>query len=187
MAGVTEAEFDWPRLLAAGRPLALEAWYATPLDAARAAALQELARRGQREALLAGTDGFPWRLAEWVADFWLGHDPALARQSLAATATDRRQQALVELVDGQLRASRHLQGASEALRRGFSLALPLLEARAYFILLRRHELLAELSFQARPAPPATLAELLTEARVIRGLRQGSPPARPPASHDDTLG
>lgn len=162
-------------------------WYAEPLTGGAAALLHDQARRAVQQSLASGSRPLALapRLAELIAGFWLGRAVALDHRSLIATLPPESQ-ALVELVYGQLLISRKLAGALEHLHRGFMLAVPQLEPGEYFTLLRRHELLRALPLHTTASAALTLADLLTEARVIRrfqphGRRRTAHP------HDDTLG
>lgn len=160
-------------------------WYATPLPRARAAELQAQARRAVQRALATAGDAELPRLAQLIADYWLGHAVELDYRSLAATLPPERR-ALVELIYGQLLVSRKRTGALEHLRRGFALAAAVLAPTDYFALLRRHELLQSLVLSAAGAAPQDLPDLLNEARIVRQFGTGRG-ARPGHKPDDTLG
>lgn len=180
-----EHSVDVSRLLQPDADLPRVAWYAAPLPPEAAADLHAQARQAEQRALTSGSQPLAPRLAELVAGFWLGRAVALDYRSLVATLP-AESQALVELIYGQLLISRKLAGALEHLDRGFVLAVPQLAPGEYFTLLRRHETLRALPLGATASAPQTLADLLTEARVIRRLQ---PAARRPSvhPHDDTLG
>lgn len=179
---------DARQLLLPDASLPRAGWYATPLTPEEAEALHAQARQAVQRSLSIGAPcerPLAPRLAELIAGFWLGRAVALDHRSLIATQPVE-QQALVELVYGQLLISRKLMGALEHLDRGFTLAIPQLAPAEYFALLRRHDLLRALPLRAAASTPQTLPDLLTEARVIRRLqpagRRGT--VHP---HDDTLG
>ncbi len=146
---------------------ALALWYAEPLSPAQAerlAAWAKARRLGlRRPAPLAG-------LGELIARFWLGQPTYTLYERLAQTPQGAHRRALVELVHGQLLMSRRLAGAHHHLHRGFELAYPLLSARDYLHLLRRHEALAPLPLAQTPSPAEGLADLLRVAGVIRRLQ-----------------
>lgn len=152
-------------------PLSLAGWYGAPLGPEEAMHLQRLTNIGLR--LNHGPPRPPHldrALCSMVARFWLGLDVEGDYLSLRKTASSARDQALNELVYGQLLMSQRLIGAHDALEHGFHLAANLLAAKDYFQVLKRHELLAELSLSARGSPPQDLPGLLAEAVVIRRLR-----------------
>ncbi|MDE2089269.1 MAG: hypothetical protein KGJ12_04550, partial [Gammaproteobacteria bacterium] len=98
-----------------------------------------------------------------------------------------RDQALVELVYGQLLMSRKLYGAMEHLTAGFARAANLFAPDEYFSVLKRHALLGHLSLSERPSAPQDLASLLTEAAVIRRLEtRGAGQHRPAATDASDL-
>jgi hypothetical protein len=168
--------------------LALDGWYADPLDAGAARARLEEAARTAQAAYRRGERCFACLLRQMTARFWLGRPVTADYESLRAAAADARERALVELVYGQLLASRRLAGAAAHLEAGFEAGRDLLSAREFFTLMKRHRLLAEIPAHDTPARPETLAALLTEARVIRRLR-GTRRTRPAYRHDrrDTVG
>ncbi len=163
----------------------LGGWYADPCPAE--AARQALAAVEQREQALRrrGRGSFVLRLSAMLAHATLGDDVEAEYERLAALAARRhtRAQALVELVYGQILMSRRRAGAMVHLDRGFALARHLLAPDDYFVVLKRHALLALLPPADLPGAP--LADLLTTARVMArlGIR------REPHPHDpgDTFG
>jgi hypothetical protein len=164
----------------------LVAWYAEPLDAASAAGQLSQAEACQQARLRAGESCFQSRVLALICHDWLGSEPEFPYHSLAALAVERHERALLELVQGQLLASRKRHGAMECLQAGFRLADPHLAPDEYFTLLRRHELLASLPYADHPAPPQGLAALLNEAAVINILRSKDRMIRT-ALHQDTVG
>lgn len=166
-------------------PLPLGAWYADPMSAPQAAALLEQVHRERQRAHQQGRACPNCGLYELIARFWLDRPVTAGYETLRDLGPAPRERALLDLIMGQLRMSRRLRGALELLRQGFFTAAPHLQARDYFELLRRHELLAYLPLSDRPAAPQPLAALLTEAAVIRRLR-GRPPG-PAGRRDDTVG
>lgn len=182
---IPEHSVDVRQLLQPDADLPRVGWYATPLAPEAAMVLHAQARQAAQRALAAGSQPLAPRLAELVAGFWLGRTVTLDYRSLIATRPPESQ-ALVELIYGQLLISRKLADALEHLDRGFMLAVPQLAPGEYFTLLRRHETLRALPLRTTASAPQTLADLLTEARVIRRLQ---PAGRRPTvhPHDDTLG
>ncbi|NIP73549.1 MAG: hypothetical protein GWO16_11185 [Gammaproteobacteria bacterium] len=147
-------------------PLELTAWHAEPMDPARAEV-----RRAEQQAYPRGRDCPRSRLQAMIGRFWLGRSIEPDHATLAQVASDAVTRALADLVYGQLLLSRKLAGAHDHLRAGFAAATPHLSAAGYFVLLRRHELLASIPLTEQPSPALGLAELLREAAVIRGLRR----------------
>ena len=164
----------------------LSAWYAEPLDTAVAHDLLSQAEAGQQACLRAGESCFRLQVLAIICHEWLGSEPEISSEALAALARDGYQRALLDLVQGQLLASRKLTGAVEHLQRGFRLAAPHLGPDEYFGLLQRHEVLGSLPYNNNPAPPQSLAALLNEAAVINKLRSEERKVRT-YSHQDTIG
>lgn len=165
-------------------PLPLGRWYGDPMDAQAAGALLGEVHRRRQAAYQGGGGCRNCGHYELIARFWLGRATAGTYETQRQLQTDPRERALLDLIMGQLRMSRRLRGALALLRQGFFAAAPHLQAREYFELLKRHQLLARLPLSERPAAPAPLDRLLTEAAVIERL-QG--PRRPGGRPDDTRG
>ena len=172
--------------LLATRPAALSAWYGNPVAADMAEDLLARALQSRQARLCAGETCFQLQVLMLICHTWLGSEPEFDPAGLETLATDRHQQALLDLVRGQLLASRKRRGAVARLERGFRLAAPRLEPNEYFALLRRHELLECLPFGESPSPAQELASLLKEAAVIKKLRSGQRGTRA-ALHRDTVG
>ena len=166
--------------------LRLADWYAEPLSAEAARAMLARARRRRQASLKAGESTFTARLIELIAGWWGGQDLAMHHASLAGEPRTPQEQALLELVTGQLLVSRKLAAGRAHLQRGFALAAPLLPAQDYFTVMKRHGLLERLSLSSVPAAPAGLEALLTEAAVIQRL-QGEKSRSGPPDPQDTLG
>ena len=143
------------------------------------------ARQDLRTRLSGDRPAFALYVLQMVCDFWQ-HDGVPCNRMLPDASGNRRDQALLELVRGQLLMTRKLQPANRHLQRGFELAAPWLGTTGYFELLRRHELLACLRLADTPSPPQGLAALQAEAAVVRRLR-GEPRCRSAGTHCDTLG
>lgn len=152
--------------------LSLSAWHASPLTAAAANERLEQVRAAQQYAYSRGQSCSTCAVHEMVARFWLERDIEAQYRNLCKVAVDVRAAALVELVYGQLRISRKLSGSMEHLRRGFALASGSMTPDGYFIVLRRHNLLAYLPLSERAAAAQDLDALLREAGVIRALKRG---------------
>lgn len=167
-------------------PPSLSAWYADPLDTEVAGDLLARAEAGQQACLRAGESCFRLRILAIICHAWLGSDPEIRYEALAVLAGDSYERALLELVQGQLLASRKLTGTVEHLGSGFRLAVPHLEPGEYFSLLRRHELLGSLLYSAKSSAPQGLASLLNEAAVISKLRSEERMVST-YSHQDTVG
>ncbi len=165
-------------LLATEQPWPLAAWYATPLNREAAAGLLVDARH---------RPGLSQQLLSWIAGYWLKGEACMQYQTLLATQTSARERALVELIHGQLLISVKRAGAHEALARGFKLAAEYLNSRDYLVLMKRHELLAFIPVDSSPSDALLLADLLTEARVIKRLRNGrQQDLKQAQAHTDTL-
>jgi hypothetical protein len=82
--------------------------------------------------------------------------------------------------------SRKLRPATTYLERGFMRAARYLDSSDYLRLLRRHELLDCLVLTGTPADPQPLDALLSEAAVIRRLREHTG-RRNQTDHHDTVG
>jgi hypothetical protein len=169
-------------------PLPMGGWYADPLSPAQAEALRIQAARETQAALWAGTPCVECRIREMVARYWLGRPVEPDYRNLRETLTGTWHRALTELTYGQLLMSRKLTGALDHLSIGFREAAGLLEPAEYFLLLRRHELLAELPLALAPSPAQTLADLLAEASVIQRLKGATARSRRGRSDPgDTVG
>jgi hypothetical protein len=151
-------------------PPSLSAWYADPLDTGLAGDLLARAEAGQQACLRAGESCFRLRILAIICHAWLGSEPEIPGEELAALAGDGHESALLDLVQGQLLASRKISGAMEYLHNGFRLAAPHLGPREYFGLLYQHELLGNLPYSRESSVPQSLASLLNEAAVINRLR-----------------
>lgn len=151
-------------------PAALGRWYADPMDEATA---RQLLQQGQRRVQRAHREGGPdldGELEQLLARFALGETVGAQLDFLVQAAADPGERGLLLLVQGQLLASQRLSGAMGKLEQGFELARDVFLAEDFFAVMKRHELLAELPFQAEPRPQTDLATLLSEASAIRRLR-----------------
>lgn len=143
----------------------LARWYGNPLAADQARTLLTTAE--QRRTRARSRRCRTCLLQAVIARFWLGDDVTADVGRLSALLrTTPHGAALVELIYGQLLMSRRLHGAMSHLDRGFHRASRLLAADDYFILLRRHQLLARLPLSDGALPAANLATLMTTAAVI---------------------
>jgi hypothetical protein len=172
------------RLLDAPQP-SLSDWYGEPLNAAAATCLHTRAQLALQARLYANHGVFALHVLQFACDYWR-RNGAPAYDTLLAAAGSRREQALLELVYGQLLIGRKLRVASMHLARGFELAAPWLASADYFELVRRHELLACLRLTDVPSLPQGLAALLAEAVVVRRLRNTNH-RHSVGTHCDTLG
>lgn len=164
----------------------LSAWYANPLSAEQAVQLQLAAQRELQARLCSGASCFPLHVLQLVCRFQRQLAIELDYRQLLAAVEDVREQALLELVYGQLLASRKLSGAHQHLADGFVLAADCLSSTDYFQLLRQHELLDWLVLSDTACLPQSQADLLAEAAVIKQLR-GVAGAPFVSTHLDTLG
>lgn len=173
----------------ARRDSLLAEWHADPRPHASAyAAWRRALRSGGRK--VGDGRGLPPDLQALVARFWAGRPVVPAYQTLVAQSPPGEpSRALVELVYGQLLMSRKLTGARGHLEAGFDMARSWFSARDYFTVLKRHQLLARLPLTEAGSAPRTLADLLTEARVVARLEGTPGPARrgPVSGREDTLG
>jgi len=167
-------------------PPSLSAWYAEPLESAVADDLLAQAEAGQQACLRAGESCFRLRVLAIICHEWLGSDAEIRYEALAALAGNDYERALLDLVQGQLLASRKISGAMEYLHSGFRLAAPHLVPEEYFGLLQRHELLGSLPYSGKASAPQGLTSLLNEAAVINRLRSEERLVRT-CSHQDTVG
>jgi hypothetical protein len=158
-------------LLNATRP-ALAGWYGDPMAAGATRTLLDAAQWQLQARLRHGGRLFPLHVLRMVCQYWTRSDSALEYQQLSALAAEDRERALVELVYGQLLISGKRVFAREHLARGFSLAVRHLDTPDYFLMVRRHELLAHLPLSGVAVLPQGLHALLAEAAVIRRLRNG---------------
>lgn len=184
---VPDYRIDPTGLAEPGVVLDLAGWYATPLEAAIAGRLSEQLRRAEQRALAGNQAVYAARLGLLIAGFWSGRQVENDHRSLRATATSA-QQALADLVYGQLLVSCKRSGAQQLLKLGFAAAAGQLAATDYFAVLKRHELLTHLVLTPTGSPPQALADLLVEAKIIKQLKDKARRGRSfPDTHDDTLG
>lgn len=172
-------------LLRQRQPL-LSAWYAAPLSRDRVTRLQVVVQDEQQTRLCNGESCFQLHVLQLVCRFQRQLDVELEYQQLLAAVQDASEQALLELVYGQLLTSCKQTGAHQHLADGFILAADYLSSTDYFQLLRQHELLAWLPLSETASPPQPLASLLAEAAVIKQLR-GAADVQFGRAHLDTLG
>lgn len=180
-------QMDPFRLAPCADDLPLAGWYGEPMDEHSARDLLQRSQQALREAYTGGGCSFGPQLQLLLARFWLRGELADAAGMLA-TRREARELALLELVQGQLLISVRLRQAREHLDAGFRAAAHLLSPEGYFSVLKRHEQLRALPLSDRAMPARGLAQLLTEAGVIRRL-QGTRSERPrttEGSHLDTL-
>ena len=167
-------------------PAPLSAWYGNPMTTETADQLLSLACIRQQERLRAGAASFQLQLLTALCHSWLGTGPDSGFAELETLATRRHERALLQLVRGQLLASRKACGAMAYLTAGFREAAPMLESADYFALVRQHELLGYLPWSEKPSMALALDELLAEAAVIKQLRSGQADMRA-CLHQDTVG
>jgi hypothetical protein len=165
---------------------ALADWYAAPMVVRQAEAMQVVAQRAIQHSLRTGTCGYQARVLAMICHWWLRPELQPEYEELQQIAGSIHQRALVQLVYGQLLASRKLEPARDQLGLGFRLAAALLTSAEYFRLLRRHEMLGMLTYGRTPAVAQDLPALLAEAAVIERLRRGNR-TEFAARHTDTLG
>lgn len=168
-------------------PVALADWYATPMTARQAEALQEAARREIQRRLRDGTSGFQPGVLLMICRWWQQADVHGTFEELLHVAAPGHERALLHLAYGELLVSRRLAAARAQLTAGFRHAAALLGSAEYFRLLRRHEMLGMLVLGNTPGPACDLPELLAEAAVIERLQRGRRPVAYDTGHRDTLG
>lgn len=167
-------------------PPQLSAWYATPLTRRQLAYLQSATQQELQTHLCNGASCYALHVLQFVFRFQQQVDVEPGYQQLLAAAQNVPEQALLELVYGQLLASCKQTGALQHLADGFALAAGFLSSTDYFRLLRQHELLGWLRFAATASASQPLQSLLAEAAVIKQL-QGETGVPFEAAHLDTLG
>ena len=164
----------------------LSEWYATPLTRSRLVYLQSALQQELQTRLCNGASCFALHLLQFVCRFQYRIDVQLDYQQLLAAVQNVPEQALLELVYGQLLASCKQTGAHQHLANGFALAAEYLSSTDYFRLVRQHELLGWLALADTASAPQQLQSLLAEAAVIKQL-QGDTGVSFGATHRDTLG
>ena len=164
----------------------LSEWYATPLTRNRLVSLQSALQQELQTRLCNGASCYALHLLQFVCRFQYRIDVQLDYQQLLAAVQNVPEQALLELVYGQLLASCKQTGAHQHLADGFALAAEYLSSADYFRLVRQHELLGWLALADTASAPQQLQSLLAEAAVIKQLQRdtGVPFG---ATHRDTLG
>jgi hypothetical protein len=147
-------------------------WYAEPLTPTQAQDLLDASTSRLEVRLRHGGGTLGCRLAQMQARFWLGRSIEEDYRSLRHLAgRSAHGRALLELVYGQLLASRRMSDATTHLQRGFELARPLFAPGDYFQVLERHRLLQLIPLSDTPAVAEPLEQLLTTARVIERLER----------------
>lgn len=176
MRGVTE-----------GRHI-LSRWYAPVLSREQAETQLRRAQRDRRRALRYGRRGLAAYLRLMIARHALDIGTvADYRAARSAAGSNRRAQALVELIYGQLLISRRQIGAMAYLDRGFALARQRFAAPDYFLLRKRHGLLRRLPAVSGTRLPVSLRDLIAEALLIAHFAPVSMNTTPPSDPTDTLG
>jgi hypothetical protein len=168
------------------RQASLAAWYAEPLSVADAARLYAGTEKSLRYRLCTGLPVFQLQVLQLLCHYRMDVPVSLEYQQLAASAMEKHDRALLEIVYGQLLFSCRQRPALQHLDRGFSLAAGYLEATDYFLLVRRHDLLRHIPLADARVAPQGLQSLLAEAAVIRQLR-GAARDHCSVSHQDTIG
>lgn len=164
----------------------LSEWYATPLTRSRLVYLQSALQQELQTRLCNGASCYALHLLQFVCRFQYRIDVQLDYQQLLAAVQNVPEQALLELVYGQLLASCKQTGAHQHLADGFALAAEYLSSADYFRLVRQHEMLGWLALADTASAPQQLQSLLAEAAVIKQL-QGDTGVPFGATHRDTLG
>jgi len=164
----------------------LSEWYATPLTRSRLVYLQSALQQELQTRLCNGISCYALHVLQLVCRFQCRIDVELDYQQLLAAVQNVPEQALLELIYGQLLASCKQTGAHQHLHDGFALAAEYLSSAEYFRLVRQHELLRWLVLSDAASAPQQLQSLLAEAAVIKQL-QGDTGVPFGATHLDTLG
>ena len=176
------------RQLFVARPAAsLRDWYAEPMRHDQALSLQMRVQQALQLAYSRGQASVELQLLDIITRYWLGRPVDHLVSSLSATLKVPSQQALLNLVYGQLLASRKHPSAMHWLEAGFRLAADLLDPEAYFDLLQRHALLRHLPAGQGEVEAHSLNVLLTEARVIQRLDSSGTRCRTMGHKSDTTG
>ncbi len=175
------------QLLVAQPAASLSDWYADPMHYDQARYVQMVVQQALQLAYSRGQTGVGLQLLDIITRYSLSRPVEHLVASLSATLQTPGQLALLNLVYGQLLASRKQPSAMRWLEAGFRLAADLLDAEAYFDLLRRHALLRHLHSGPGTAETHSLESLLTEARVIQQLDRSGTRPRVVGRSADTLG
>lgn len=173
-------------LLLSRQSPSLADWYGDPLSKDMAQTLTAITQHELRSRLCEGDSCFQLHVLLIACDYWIGASIEMAYEQLAASTSDVRESALLELVYGQLLISCKYRQAPGHLGNGFSLAVDFLDSSDYFCLVRQHELLNYLPVSSTPSEPLELESLLTEAGVIKQLQSGAGKGRE-NKHQDTVG
>ena len=168
------------------QPPSLADWYGDPVSKDTAQTLAAIAQNELRSRLCEGGACFQLHVLLMTCNFWMGASIEMDYEQLAASTSDDRESALLELVYGQLLISCKYRQAPRHLGKGFSLAVDFLDSSDYFHLVRQHELLDYLPISSAPAEPLELESLLTEAGVIKRMQAGAGKCYVSA-HQDTVG
>lgn len=157
-------------------------WYAEPIDAEAARQqLDEWIKKRQQRLRQGRGDAIILRLACAMIRFQSGENVDTEITALERLFQQRRSPralALLYLIQGQLRAARHLPGAKDKLAQGFRLANRLLHPQDYFSLLHRHRLLALLPVSSG-ADAQPLKSLLQTAAIQEQLETTHKPKQTP--------
>jgi hypothetical protein len=164
----------------------LSEWYATPLTRSQLVYLQSALQQELQTRLCNGVSCSALYVLQLVCRFQSRFNVELDYQQLLAAVQKVPEQALLELVYGQLLASCKQTGAYQHLADGFALAAEYLSSADYFRLVRQHELLGWLALADAASAPQQLQLLLVEAAVIKQL-QGDTGVAVGGAHLDTLG
>jgi len=152
----------------------LAAWHAAPLNKTQAQQLFDDVQKQRKQAVLGGEQCILCQIHEFIAQFWLGKSVLNSLELAVQIESDAARRALLLLVYGQLLLACKLNAAFEFLDRGLQEAAPLLSPTDYFRVVNRHELLSVLPLFSEARPPADIASLENEARIVLRLKQGKP-------------
>ncbi len=145
----------------------LTKWYANPQSIKEAQ--QNIARLNQHQQIRYRR-GIGCRICQLqllIAHFWLDADIKPEIETLLQqNQHQRRFNALINLVYGQLLISKRLNGAHHFLNEAFKLSSPLLTTENYFKIYHQHQLLKALPLNEKALPAEDLKTLITMAEVI---------------------
>jgi len=152
----------------------LAGWYATPLSLDEAHELMREVQQRHKKSVIEGTPCLLCEIEEMAAAFWSGKSVKTSLELAVRTEKNPARAALLQLAYGQLLLSCKRENAFEYLDRGLHQAADYFDPSDYFQVMNRHELLSGLPLFAEGRPPADLATLENEARILARLKQGQP-------------
>ena len=174
-------------LLLSDASLSLALWLGEPFSRKDLKEGLSALRGWRKSAVRERRQEFNVWLAELIIRYWSEDEVDMVYHNLLATCAGRRDRAQLELCYGQLLIARKRRSAWQHLDEGFALAAHILEPEEYFTVLKRHDFLRNLPLREQAAAGAGLEQLLSEARLIAGLRgRARTPQVQNSEHGDTL-